>query len=244
MTNIEDGSRTTISRIIGALFLGGFLSYGIGSVLANSVASGTDFLSKVPGAQTTLILGAFLILLNTGVDVGKAVLLFPILENHGKRTALGYLATMIVEVCLLAIGALAILMIVPLGEHAAEPWANGVASLLVQTNLMAYNIAEASLGFGAIFLCALFFRTRLVPRWLAVSGLIGYPVLMAGMIAEIFGIHIGVQATIPGIVFELGLPIYLFIKGFNPEVYGGRAASRREATGIVQPAVHPVPAAL
>jgi hypothetical protein len=129
---------------------------------------------------------------------------------------------MIVEVCLLAVGALALLMIVPLGQHAAEAWATGLASLLVQTNLMAYNIAEATLGFGAIFLCALFYRTRLVPRWLAISGLIGYPILMVGMIAEIFGIHIGVQATIPGIVFELGLPFWLFVKGFDPAAYGDR----------------------
>src|SRR5919201_7076737 len=230
-------SRMTISRAIGALFVGGFLFYGVGSVLATSVASGTDFLSKIPGAQTTLIIGAFLILLNTGMDIGKAVLFFPILAKHGQRTALGYLATMIVEVCLLAVGALALLMIVPLGQHAAEAWANGVASILVQTDLMAYNIAEATLGFGAIFLCALFLRTRLVPRWLAVSGLIGYPVLMAGMIAEIFGIHVGVQATIPGIVFELGLPFWLFVKGFDPEAYGDRAEPVRTASVRLAPAI-------
>jgi hypothetical protein len=40
-------------------------------------------------------------LLNTPVDVGKAVLFFPIVENHGKRTALAYLAAIIVEVVLL-----------------------------------------------------------------------------------------------------------------------------------------------
>src|ERR671934_2124378 len=210
MTNIEVGSRMTISRIIGALFLGGFLSYGIGSVLANSVASGTDFLSKVPGAQTTLILGAFLILLNTGVDVGKAVLLFPILENHGKRTALGYLATMIVEVVFLGLGALALLMIVPLGQHAGESWATGLASLMVQTNTMAYQIGEAVLGFGALFLCALLLRTGLIPGWLAISGLIGYAFLMTGQIAEIFGIHVGTYSVIPGFLCEVALPVWLF----------------------------------
>jgi hypothetical protein len=36
------------------------------------------------------------------------------------------------------------------------------------------------------------------PRWLAVSGLIGYPILAAGTIAEIFGVHIGLYLTIPG----------------------------------------------
>ena len=42
---------------------------------------------------------------------------------------------------------------------------------------------------------------------------------MAGCIAEIWGIHIGVMLTIPGMFFELVLPFWLFIKGFQPEAY-------------------------
>jgi hypothetical protein len=85
---------------------------------------------------------------------------------------------------------------------------------------MAYQIGEAVLGFGALFLCWLLFRTRLIPGWLAISGLIGYACLAAGQIAEIFGIHIGLYLTIPGFFFELALPFWLFFKGFQPEAYG------------------------
>jgi Domain of unknown function (DUF4386) len=124
------------------------------------------------------------------------------------------------EVVFLSLGAFALLMIVPLGQHAAEDWAKGLGLLLVQSNTMAYQIGEAVLGFGALFLCALLFRTRLIPGWLAISGLIGYTFLMAGQIAEIFGIHIGLYLTIPGFFFELALPFWLFFKGFQPEAYG------------------------
>ena len=225
------GSRKTYSRLIGALFLAGFLVYGVGGVLVTSVVGAPDFLSTIFSHQTILILGAFLMLLNTPVDVGKAVLFFPILEKHGKRTALAYLAAMIVEVVFLSLGALALLMIVPLSQHAGESWAKGLGSLLVQTNFMAYQIGEAVLGFGALFLCALLFRTRLIPRWLAVSGLIGYAFLMAGSIAEILVIHIGLIAglpplTIPGFFFELALPFWLIIKGFRPEAYDQESDDR------------------
>ena len=219
------GHRMMVSRVIGALFLCGFLLYGVGSVLVTSVTGGSTFLSTISANKTILVLGAFLILLNTAVDVAKAVLFFPILEQHGKRTALGYLATMIVEVVFLTIGALALLMIVPLSQHAGEAWAKGLGSLAVQSNAMAYQIGEAALGFGALFLCALLLRTRLVPRWLAIAGVIGYAFLMAGSIAEILGIHLGLIAglpplTIPGFFFELVLPFWLFFKGFQPEAYG------------------------
>ncbi|TMC83014.1 MAG: DUF4386 family protein, partial [Chloroflexi bacterium] len=113
-TSVLGGSRMTYSRLIGALFLLGFLSYGIGSGLATSLVGSSNFLSTIGASQTLLITGAFLIFLNTGVDVGKGVLFFPILEKHSQRTALAYLATMIVEVVLLAVGALALLLIVPL----------------------------------------------------------------------------------------------------------------------------------
>jgi len=215
------GSRMTYSRLIGALFLAGFLCYGVGSGLATSLVGGSNFLSTIAGSQTILVIGAFLMFLNTGVDLGKGVLFFPILEKHSKRTALAYLATMIVEVVLLSVGVLALLLIVPLAGHAGEAGAQTLGSILVHTNAMAYQMGEMTLGVGAVFLCLLLFRTQLVPRWLALSGLIGYPILVAGTIAEIFGIHIGLYLTIPGFFFELVLPFWLFFKGFQPEAYRG-----------------------
>ena len=216
------GSRMTYSRLIGALFLAGFLFYGVGSGLATSLVGGSNFLSTIAGSQTMLLIGAFLMFLNTGVDLAKGVLFFPILEKHSKRTALAYLATMIVEVVLLSVGVLALLMIVPLARHAGEVGARTLGSILVQTNATAYQMGEMTLGVGAVFLCLLLFRTQLIPRWLAISGLIGYPILVAGTIAEIFAIHIGLYLTVPGFFFELVLPFWLFFKGFQPEAYRGQ----------------------
>ena len=219
-------SRKLYSKLIGGLFLAGFLVYGLGEGLVNSVVGGPDFLSTVSAHKTILVLGAFLMLLNVGVDVGKGVLFFPILERHGKRTALAYLATMIVEVVLLAVGVLSLLMIVPLAEQAADAgpagagWAQALGSLAVQANTMAYQVAEMCLAVGCVFLCWLLLRTGLVPRPLAILGLIGYPILAAGTIAELFGIHIGLILTIPGGLFELALAFWLLIKGFNPQAYG------------------------
>jgi len=224
------GSRMTYSRLIGALFLVGFLFYGVGAALVTSVTGGPDFVSTISANQTTLIVGAFLMLLNTVVDVGKGVLFFPILENHGKRSALAYLAFIIVQVVMLDVGVLALLLIVPLGQQAIDAgqasaaWAQGLGSLLVQWNNMAYSIGEATLGVGGLFLCSLLFRTRLIPCFLAVGGLIGYVSLMLGMIAEILGIHVGLMLSIPGIFFEVGLPVWLFIKGFQPDVYSIRSS--------------------
>jgi Domain of unknown function (DUF4386) len=64
------------------------------------------------------------------------------------------------------------------------------------------------------------YRARLVPRWIAILGLIGYPVLLLGGILAIFNqtsvTHgTGLVAVIPGGLFELILPIWLLAKGFT-----------------------------
>src|SRR5438874_8087599 len=132
-------------------------------------------------------------------------------------------------------------MIVPLGQQAVDAgqasaaWAQPLGFLLTQWNNMAYSIGETTLGVGGLFLCSLLYRSRLIPRFLAVGGFIGYVSLMVGMIAEIFGVHIGLLLSVPGIFFEVGLPLWLFVKGFQPEAYSGRTEVVMNST--VRPAL-------
>jgi hypothetical protein len=236
------GSRMTYSRLIAALFLAGFVVYGVGFGLVTFVIGAPDFLSTIAAHQTTLILGAFLMALNTAVDVGKGVLFFPILERHGKRSALAYLAALIVQVVMLDVGVLCLLMLVPLGQYvvdaggASAAWATAVGFLLTRANAMAYQIGQATLSGGGIFLCALLFRTRLLPRALAGLGVIGYAIHLAGAFAEIFGVPISLLTLIPGGLFELlALPLWLLIRGLQPAAYGDRA--EEGMTPAVRPAV-------
>jgi Domain of unknown function (DUF4386) len=229
------------SRLIGSLFLAGFLSYGLGSGLISSVVGAPIDLSGVLAHRTTLALGAFLMLVNTVVDVAKGVVFFPILERYGRPTALAYLATMIVEVVLLTVGVLALLMIGPVARQAVDAgqlgtsWAGTLGPLAVQSNALAYQVAEMMLGIGCVLLCALLFRSRLIPRPLALMGLIGYPILVAGSTAELFEIRIGLVLTIPGGLFELALAVWLLIRGFDAKVYS-RVGDGRDVTTDAQPA--------
>ena len=222
------GSRMMYSRLIGALFLAAFLLYGVGYGLVTSVTGNPGFLSTISAHQITVTLGAFLMLLNSVAVVGLGVLFFPILEKHGKRTGLAYLAVRIGEGVFLAVGVVFLLMIVPLGQSAVDAgetstaWVRTLGVLLTQANTVAYQIAMISLGFVSIFMCLLLFRTRLIPRPLSAWGVIGYAIFMTGAIAEIFGIRIGLICSIPGGLFEITIGIWLLTKGFQPEAYGGQ----------------------
>jgi len=218
----EVTSRMTWSRLIGALFFAGFLVYGIGAIVVSSIVDDSGFVATMPEHETLLVAGVLLMLLNVGVDIGKGVLFFPIIENYSKRTALVYFGAITVQAVLLAVGGILILMLIPLGgaaEGGTGSWVEDAGDALVHGNTMAYNIGQAVLCFGGVFLSLLLFRVRLVPRVLAGLGVLGYSFHFTGSLAELFEVEISMFLLIPGALFEVGLGFWLIFKGFNSEAY-------------------------
>jgi ABC-type phosphate/phosphonate transport system permease subunit len=71
------------------------------------------------------------------------------------------------------------------------------------------------LGFGSFLLCYVLYRARLVPRFLSVIGFVGYAGLLTSSCLAIAGHDAGAALYIPGAIFEIVLPLWLLIKGFN-----------------------------
>ena len=101
-------------------------------------------------------------------------------------------------------------------------------SAAIDANSFCYNVAEAGLGIGSLFFCALLFRTGLVPRFLAVWGFIGYACFAGGNLLELFGVAgAGVVAAISGGPFELAFALWLIARGFasTPTAVRSRAST-------------------
>ena len=78
-------------------------------------------------------------------------------------------------------------------------------------------------------LAYLLYQSKLIPRSISVLGLIGGAVLLAGTSLAMLGLidvdqGAGMLAVLPGGLFELILPIWLFVKGFNPSVIASGSA--------------------
>jgi hypothetical protein len=185
------------ARIVGILFLAGYVTYGVGSLIAQGIVNSDD-----ADASTALFAtGAALMLLNSAFVIGIGVLMFPILRTHHKAIAAGYLGTRIFEGVVLAIGVASLIL---LGGSDA-----------IEANAVFYSVAEAGLGIGSLFFCALLFSTELVPRWLAGWGFIGYACFTAGNLLELVGVEgAGLVGAIPGGLFELTFGIWLIARGF------------------------------
>lgn len=214
------------SRLIGGLFLAGFLAYGTGFALVTSVISAPDFMTNIATHQTTLVLGAVLMLLTIITDVWRAVIFFPILGERGRQTALSYLSAQIISVSMFFVGAMSLLLLVPLGQYVGTSetgWATALGSLLVHSNENAYALSQLALAFGSISLWIFGTRVGLIPRAYAGYAIVAYIIHMGGTIAELFGYPVSDMLLIPGAIFEITLPIWLFVKGFSAQAYGKAA---------------------
>jgi Domain of unknown function (DUF4386) len=72
-----------------------------------------------------------------------------------------------------------------------------------------------AVGVAGLILCSMFYRAQLVPRPLAVWGLIGYAILLSGSVLQVLGFNLSSIHAIPGGLWELFIGVWLIAKGFN-----------------------------
>lgn len=90
-----------------------------------------------------------------------------------------------------------------------------LSTLSVQAHLYAYEIGMIAVGLAGLMLCYMFYRAKLVPRLVAVWGLVGYAILLYGSVLQVLGFDLALIHTIPGGLWELFIGVWLIVKGFN-----------------------------
>ena len=234
---MEASSRT--ARTAGILFLLTFVSAIAGALLYAPLLTDPDYISG-PGADTRILLGAVCELVLIITNIGTAVVLFPVLRKYSEAAALGYVAARIVECVFIAVGLLSVLTVVTLrqtaGADAGEylPVARALVALHEWTFLLGPGFV-VGIGNG-LLLGFLMYRSHLVPRPLALLGLIGGPLMSLSGIAVLFGAYgqtsvPSALATLPEIIWEASLGIYLTVFGFrrprDTETTGARVQESR-----------------
>src|SRR5215210_7542305 len=119
----------------------------------------------------------------------------------------------------------------PIGSEYLNAGASDASSLqalstvFMQAQLDAYNIAMITLGISGLILCYSFYKSKLVPRLLAVWGLVGYAVILCGSVVEVLGFNLLTIHAIPGGLWEVFIGVWLIVKGFNPSAFVSEPAN-------------------
>ncbi len=206
------------ARVFGVLFIITFLTSIPAAFLFLPVLE--DPAGYIAGGQDAQIyLGAFLEFLLIIANIGTAVVLYPIARRQSEILSIGYVAARIIECVFIAMGIIFILGLVSLRQEApdAADLAVSLAALKDWTMLLGPGLV-VPVGNGLI-LGSLMYASGLVPRPLAILGLIAGPVLLVGNLGVLFGLWtvtglIGLF-VLPEFAWELLLGIYAAIWGFR-----------------------------
>jgi len=181
------------------------------------------------GGDPAVSLGALLEVMLAVAGVGSAVVLYPIAKRQNHTIALAYVTSRVLESAAIMVGIFSVLSVVSLRHDFARAGGADTASLVTAArSLVAVHDAAfllgptllAGLGNG-VLLGYLMYRSGLVPRRMALLGLIGGPLVIAATVCVLFGVFKAGSswqfiATIPEILWELSFGIYLTVKGFKP----------------------------
>jgi hypothetical protein len=228
------------ARVVGVLYLAGMVVGVAGNIGVQSMLAAPDHLASVTANSLSLAVGALLILVAGLCDAAHGIMMFPVLKQHGERAAVGYLAYRIVDAAFVALWALFLLLQIPLGREYLKAGADAasleaLSAVSVQASLYAYQIAMCFLGISGVVLCHTLYRARLVPRSLAVWGLVAYAVHLGGAVADVLGLNSGLIPVVPGGLWELFIGVWLIARGFNAPAVASEPAGP-EIEGVLSPA--------
>ena len=215
----------TIARIFGWLFVATFVTSIPAYFILYAPVRDDPGLITGTGADPTasVALGAALELFLIIANIGTAVVVYPILKRQSEIGAVGYVSARLVEGTFIAIGIISLLTFLLMRQQATAGTDAALGEAFVAIYDRSFLIGPgffAGLANGVI-LGYLMYRSGLVPRGMAILGLIGGPLVMASGIAIMFdvierGSTLQGIATIPEFFWELSLGIYCIVKGFRP----------------------------
>ncbi|MFI9406623.1 DUF4386 domain-containing protein [Nocardia sp. NPDC052316] len=219
-------STRTTAVVAGVLFLITEVAAVAGLLLYQPVLTEMKYIVGA-GSDGRVLLGGLLELVLVAAVIGTATTLYPVLERHGKSLALGYLCARLLEGAVIAVGIVSVLSVVTLRRGRTgidDPSLIAVSKALVAIHDWTFLLGpNFILGVNSLLLAALMYRSRLVPRRIAVLGLIGGPLICASATAVLFGRYDqlstwGTIAALPVFAWEVSLAVYLIGKGFGRSV--------------------------
>jgi hypothetical protein len=189
---------------VGILFFVQMITYMVGAQAIRAFEDGETTAAPTMGVLLTMVSGLAI--------VGIGLLMYPVLKQVDRRLAVWYPVLRVVEFAVSA--ACSVYLLTQL-------------QVVPNYNLWVY----IPTGIGGLILTYLLFVGRLVPRPIAVLGIVGYASLLLGVLLDLLGVldmvtGAGLVLVAPGGLFEfVVLPIWLIAKGFRPTAVAPTSAT-------------------
>jgi Domain of unknown function (DUF4386) len=213
------------AKILGTFYIVAAISSIIAVILYEPILSEQWYMTVTNGAEIKVLIGVINDLLLVVAAVGTATMLFPYIRRYNEHIALGYLCFRFMEAVIISIGLLCILGLLSIsmqyGNMGSSENLIVVGSMLQAfyrwTALLGPNLM---LGLNTFLYSYLLLKTNLVPRRLAIFGMITAILVFIAGLLEMFGLVEPFSAAkgfiaLPVGVYEMSLAVWLIVKGFD-----------------------------
>ncbi len=186
-----------------------------------------DYLTEVSANQNKILIGAFFQFTLVPIYIGFALLLYSILRKYNESLALGFVSFRIIAGIFQLIGVIVLPLFILLSQEFIKSTTQDLVYFQTLGDLLKLGRDLANhvgmmlaTGLGNLILFYIFYKTRLIPRWLSSWGIIGNILAILASFLILFRLidvitpHF-IVLTIPLVLQEIGLAIWLIAKGFN-----------------------------
>ena len=195
----------------------------------------TDYLVSVSTNANQVATGALLIFIGGAAAIGIGISLYPVLKKYSEGLALGAAGFRTVEGVFDFVAVLGLLVLIILSQQfvkAGAPDSSYFQTLGVLVDggyHLAINVVKLMIfSIGCLLYYIIFYRTKLVPRWLSGWGLVAGILTMLSCLLTMFGLMAPfsteqVVLNLPILPQEMVLAVWLIVKGFNPSVIASKS---------------------
>ncbi len=235
------------ATLVGVMFIFATVSAILAlTVFFPPMITGPDYLINGAAHANQVLLGVLMELVLVVTAIGTAIGMFPVLRPYGERIALGHLCFRFLEAVSLTIGIVAVLSLLTLSQDfvaAAAPDRSAyhaAGTLLLAVKNWTFMLGPyITLGINTLMYSYLLYKSKLVPRPLAIMGITSAALVFGGGMLILFDggqVATGpVLLAMPIFAYEMILAGWLIVKGFNP-VAVASAPARTGRNEILSPA--------
>jgi Domain of unknown function (DUF4386) len=173
-------------------------------------------------AKTMIAIGAVLELILIIANIGTAVVPYSIHKRVNEAGALGFVTARVMESVFIAVGLTFMLAISTLRQDTPSGTDAALGQGLRAVYEWCFRLGPGFVvGVGnGLILGWLMYKSELVPRKLAMIGLIGGPLLLIAAFLVLFDVIEGGESvqglmSLPEAIWEFGIGVYLIAKGYR-----------------------------
>ncbi|WP_072338290.1 MULTISPECIES: DUF4386 domain-containing protein [unclassified Paenibacillus] len=224
-----DFSTKTASRLTGVLFIMAAIAAIVGVILYKPLLNDSEYLIQGAAHANQVVLGAIMELILVVSAVGTATVMFPLLKKYHRTIAIWHVCFRFMEAVVITIGIISVLSLLTLSQNYAAAGAPDIASyqvsgiLLKATHDWTFMLGpNFFLGINTMMYSYIFFKFKLVPRFIPVLGMTGSVLILLAALLEMFGVIDQVSMwggilALPIFANEMILAVWLIARGFNCE---------------------------